>query len=48
MLYQLAPDGVLVAPVGSTTQWIVIAEKTRKGIVERRTIPVRFVPLTRK
>ena len=48
LLDQLAPDGVLVAPVGSTTQWIVVAEKTGQGIVERRTIPVRFVPFTRK
>ena len=48
LLDQLAPDGVLVAPVGSTTQWIVVAEKTGQGIIERRTIPVRFVPFTRR
>jgi protein-L-isoaspartate(D-aspartate) O-methyltransferase len=48
LLDQLAPDGLLVAPVGSTTQWIVVAEKTTQGIIERRTIPVRFVPFTRK
>ena len=48
LIDQLAADGVLVAPVGSTTQWIVVAEKTGKGIIERRTIPVRFVPFTRK
>jgi protein-L-isoaspartate(D-aspartate) O-methyltransferase len=48
LLDQLAPGGVLVAPVGSTTQWIVVAERTGRGIIERRTIPVRFVPFTRK
>ncbi|HLG56662.1 MAG TPA: protein-L-isoaspartate(D-aspartate) O-methyltransferase [Vicinamibacterales bacterium] len=49
LLDQLAPGGVLVAPVGQqgTTQWIVVAEKTERGIVERRTIPVQFVPFTR-
>jgi protein-L-isoaspartate(D-aspartate) O-methyltransferase len=48
LLDQLAAGGVLVAPVGSTTQWIVVAERTDRGIIERRTIPVRFVPFTRK
>lgn len=50
LLDQLALGGLLVAPVGgtSTTQWIVVAEKTDRGIIERRTIPVRFVPFTRK
>jgi protein-L-isoaspartate(D-aspartate) O-methyltransferase len=49
LLEQLAPDGLLIAPVGAqgTTQWIVVAEKTAGGIVERRTIPVQFVPFTR-
>jgi len=37
-----------VAPVGSATQWIVVVEKTGRGIIERRTIPVQFVPFTRK
>jgi protein-L-isoaspartate(D-aspartate) O-methyltransferase len=48
LLDQLAVGGVLVAPVGSTTQWIVVVEKTDHGIIERRTIPVRFVPFTRR
>ena len=49
LLDQLAPGGRLVAPVGAqyTTQWITIVEKTDKGLVERRTIPVQFVPFTR-
>jgi protein-L-isoaspartate(D-aspartate) O-methyltransferase len=46
---QLAPGGLLVAPVGAqaSAQWIVVLEKTERGIVERRTIPVQFVPFTR-
>jgi protein-L-isoaspartate(D-aspartate) O-methyltransferase len=48
LLDQLAHGGVLVAPVGATTQWLVVVEKTGRGIIERRTIPVRFVPFTRR
>jgi protein-L-isoaspartate(D-aspartate) O-methyltransferase len=50
LLDQLAPGGRLVIPVGARdgTQWITIAEKTPRGVVQRRTIAVRFVPLTRR
>jgi protein-L-isoaspartate(D-aspartate) O-methyltransferase len=50
LIDQLAIGGVLVAPVGSagTTQWMTVIEKTDRGIVERRTIPVQFVPFTRR
>jgi protein-L-isoaspartate(D-aspartate) O-methyltransferase len=50
LIDQLAPGGVLVAPVGSQgqTQWITIAEKTAQGVVQRRTIAVQFVPFTRR
>ena len=46
---QLAPGGVLVAPIGGQggPQWMTIVEKTSTGVVERRTIPVQFVPFTR-
>jgi protein-L-isoaspartate(D-aspartate) O-methyltransferase len=49
LIDQLATGGLLVAPVGtqSAPQWITIVEKTAKGVVERRTIPVQFVPFTR-
>jgi protein-L-isoaspartate(D-aspartate) O-methyltransferase len=49
LLDQLAPGGVLVAPVGAQdgVQWLTIVEKTGRGTIERRTIPVRFVPFTR-
>ncbi len=49
LLDQLAPGGRLVIPVGEQghAQWMTIVEKTARGIVERRTIPVQFVPFTR-
>jgi protein-L-isoaspartate(D-aspartate) O-methyltransferase len=47
---QLAANGRMVVPVGEQrdTQWMTVLDKTAKGIVERRTIPVAFVPFTRK
>ena len=50
LLDQLASGGMLVAPVGTQgrTQWITIAEKTDRGVVQRRTIAVQFVPFTRR
>jgi protein-L-isoaspartate(D-aspartate) O-methyltransferase len=50
LLDQLAPGGRLVIPVGpqGQTQWITIVDKTPRGVVERRTIPVQFVPFTRR
>jgi protein-L-isoaspartate(D-aspartate) O-methyltransferase len=49
LIDQLAPGGRLVIPVGSQgeTQWMTIVEKTARGVAERRTIPVQFVPFTR-
>jgi protein-L-isoaspartate(D-aspartate) O-methyltransferase len=49
LIDQLAPGGRLVIPVGSQgeTQWMTIVERTPSGVVERRTIPVQFVPFTR-
>jgi protein-L-isoaspartate(D-aspartate) O-methyltransferase len=50
LLDQLAPGGRIVVPVGAqgAPQWMTIVEKTQMGVVERRTIPVQFVPFTRK
>jgi len=45
---QLAVGGRLVIPVGDVRQQMTIVTKTKDGVVERRTIGVRFVPLTRK
>ena len=44
---QLANEGRLVIPVGASEQWLTLMEKTTNGVTQRRTIPVRFVPLTR-
>jgi protein-L-isoaspartate(D-aspartate) O-methyltransferase len=50
LIDQLAPGGLLVIPVGerNDTQWMTIVEKTATGVVQRKTIPVAFVPFTRK
>jgi protein-L-isoaspartate(D-aspartate) O-methyltransferase len=45
---QLAVGGRMIIPVGRDYQELIVITKTDTGIVERRTIPVRFVPLTRK
>jgi protein-L-isoaspartate(D-aspartate) O-methyltransferase len=49
LIDQLAPGGLLVAPVGAqgAPQWMTIVEKTKNGVVQRRTILVQFVPFTR-
>ena len=50
LIDQLAPGGRLVIPVGEQhdTQWITVVEKTPQGVIQRKTIPVAFVPFTRK
>ncbi|CAN5329755.1 protein-L-isoaspartate(D-aspartate) O-methyltransferase [soil metagenome] len=48
LIDQLAVGGRMVIPVGTTIQEMVILTKTKKGITEKRTIPVRFVPMTGK
>jgi protein-L-isoaspartate(D-aspartate) O-methyltransferase len=50
LIDQLAPGGILVIPVGerNAMQWMMIVQKTATGVIERKTIPVAFVPLTRR
>ena len=50
LLDQLASGGKLIAPVGARnqTQWLILVEKTAGGLVQKRTIPVQFVPFTRR
>ncbi len=48
LIDQLAVDGRMVIPVGAQNQEMMLIRKTRQGIVTRRTIPVRFVPMTGK
>jgi protein-L-isoaspartate(D-aspartate) O-methyltransferase len=45
LLRQLAPNGVLVLPVGVNEQYLYRVERTSRGFVETRLDPVRFVPL---
>jgi protein-L-isoaspartate(D-aspartate) O-methyltransferase len=48
LVEQLALNGKMVIPVGTLYQEMVIITKTEKGLIEKRTIPVRFVPMTGK
>jgi protein-L-isoaspartate(D-aspartate) O-methyltransferase len=48
LIDQLAVGGKMVIPIGAAHQEIVIVTKTDKGVTEKRTIPVRFVPMTGK
>ena len=45
---QLAIGGIMVVPVGTGYQEIVIITKTAQGVTEKRTIEVRFVPMVTK
>ena len=45
---QLAVGGKMVVPVGSQFQEMVIITKSESGVVQRRTIPVAFVPMVGK
>jgi protein-L-isoaspartate(D-aspartate) O-methyltransferase len=49
LIEQLAVGGRLVIPVGSQggPQWMMVVERSSNGVVQNRTIPVQFVPLTR-
>jgi protein-L-isoaspartate(D-aspartate) O-methyltransferase len=48
LIEQLAVRGKMVIPVGKSFQQMVIITRTESGVVERRTIPVAFVPMTGK
>jgi protein-L-isoaspartate(D-aspartate) O-methyltransferase len=45
---QLAVNGTMVIPVGTFYQQMMVITRTSEGVVERRTIPVRFVPMIGK
>lgn len=45
---QLAVNGKMIIPVGTGYQEMMIITRTPKGVVERKTIPVLFVPMTGK
>ncbi len=49
LMDQLAPGGILIAPVGVGFQDIQVWEKSRDGkLTHQSLIPVRFVPMTGK
>jgi protein-L-isoaspartate(D-aspartate) O-methyltransferase len=51
LLAQLAPNGILVAPVGPafSAQQLVVVQKDSEGRMESRSVlPVRFVPMVQK
>jgi protein-L-isoaspartate(D-aspartate) O-methyltransferase len=48
LVEQLAVNGRMVIPVGTVFQEMVVITKTKDGLVEKRTMPVRFVPMTGK
>ncbi len=37
----------MIIPVGDYFQELRLIQRTEKGVVERSSLPVRFVPLTR-
>jgi protein-L-isoaspartate(D-aspartate) O-methyltransferase len=45
---QLAVGGIMVVPVGTEHQEIVVVTKTQTGATQKRTIAVRFVPMVSK
>jgi protein-L-isoaspartate(D-aspartate) O-methyltransferase len=47
LIRQLAAGGRMIIPVGTRFQELRLIQKTETGLVERTTIAVRFVPLTR-
>lgn len=48
LVNQLAVGGVMVVPVGTSYQEIVIITRTAAGVTQKRTIEVRFVPMVSK
>ena len=48
LVEQLAVGGTMVAPVGTLFQEIIIVTKDAAGVSEKRTLPVRFVPMVGK
>lgn len=48
LIDQLATDCKMIIPVGTWSQEIVVLTKTKDKIIEKSTIPVRFVPMRRK
>jgi len=48
LIKQLAVGGKMVIPVGAGDQDMLILTKTKQGVLTKKTLPVRFVPMTGK
>ena len=48
LVAELAVGGIMVVPVGTDYQEIVIITRTAKGVTEKRTIGVKFVPMVKQ
>jgi protein-L-isoaspartate(D-aspartate) O-methyltransferase len=48
LIDQLAVGGTMVVPVGTVFQEMTIVTKSAKGVAQKRTMPVRFVPMVGK
>ncbi|MBA3248397.1 MAG: protein-L-isoaspartate(D-aspartate) O-methyltransferase [Pyrinomonadaceae bacterium] len=48
LVEQLAVNGKLIIPVGTGAQEMTVITKTEKGLIEQKTLAVRFVPMTGK
>jgi protein-L-isoaspartate(D-aspartate) O-methyltransferase len=50
LVEQLAVGGIMILPVGSifSAQELVVVTKSDQGVTQKRTIPVRFVPMVNK
>jgi protein-L-isoaspartate(D-aspartate) O-methyltransferase len=44
---QLKPEGIMVLPVGTFYQQLMVITKTKRGIKKESIIPVRFVPMVK-
>ncbi len=47
LIQQLAVNGRMVIPVGTDDQQMRVITRTARGVIEERTLDVRFVPLVR-
>lgn len=48
LIDQLAVGGKMIIPVGETNQEMIVIKKTKKGVTQKKTMQVRFVPMTGK
>ncbi|MGE0451338.1 MAG: protein-L-isoaspartate(D-aspartate) O-methyltransferase [Vicinamibacterales bacterium] len=46
LIQQVKPGGLIVIPVGSGEQELLVLRRTESGMRTLRTLPVRFVPMT--